>query len=106
MAHPTEEVRPHMLQATQVQSHVEKLQQISTSLKKFPDDGRATDSIQALDYVIARLSDQPYDAASANVAVTDDLSLADAALAQASPSSPGVDAEGNPLPPFSPPEFP
>lgn len=103
MTHPTEEVRPHKLQPTQVQSHVEKLQQMIDSLKKFPDDGRAVDSIMALGYVVQRLSDEAY--APGGVAVTDSTVLADEAISQTQPQSPGVGVDGEPLASFSPPAF-
>jgi len=105
-----EQREPSFIQSTQSISIVERLQQTVEQLKKYPEDGRAFDAAPALLYAIERLSAEPYAVGSAAqlaamTAPTDVTVLAEDAIAQAEPESPGTGADGEPLPPFTPPQF-
>jgi len=105
-----EQREPSFIQSSQSISFVEKLQQMVEKLKTYPEDGRAFDAAPALLYAIERLSAEPYAVGSAAqlaamTAPTDVTVLAEDAIAQAEPESPGTGADGEPLPPFTPPQF-
>lgn len=92
MERSTENEGANHIQESAREAYVTQIQRIAVSLGRYEADGRAVDAGRMLMAAIDVLNDGYY--------------VSEAYAPEGVEGSPGVDDEGNPLPPFAPMELP